>query len=306
MLVSAIMPAYNAAATIEESIRSVLAQTHQELELVVVDDGSTDETAAVIQRIASTDPRVRYIYQPNQRVVAARNRAIEQATGELVALLDADDAWRPDKLEKQLAARNGDADVVVLTGLQRFTEENGIKTWGTISVPPPPVAERYTPASLLLLDHFQFVLMNTALMPRAALLAAGGFKGWTGHDWDMWIELAKRCRFRVLPEVLFEYRKHASSVTAANDKLRTLEQHESIIRFHCAQLGCSSRFQATAMVQRQMSVCSHFLYTGETDLAWKVLRRSLRQAFAWLEPSVWKRCVELLRSGSGKRQRGSA
>jgi glycosyltransferase involved in cell wall biosynthesis len=306
MLVSAIMPTYNAAATIEDSIRSVLAQTHQDLELVVVDDGSTDQTAAIIQRIASIDPRVRYIHQPNQRVVAARNRALEQATGELVAVLDADDAWPPDKIAKQLAARNDDADVVVLTGLQRFTEVNGEKTWGTISVPPPPVNERYAPESLLLLDHFQFVLMNTALMPRAAVMAAGGFKGWTGHDWDMWIELAKRCRFRVLPEVLFEYRKHASSVTARNDTLRTLEQHESIIRFHCDQLGASSRIRAAALVKRQMSVCSHFLYTGETGQAWKVLRRSLREGFAWTEPVVWKRSLELLQSAFRRAQRRQA
>lgn len=102
--VSIIMPAYNAAHTIEESIQSVLAQTYEAWELVVVDDGSTDGTQAVVSQLLAQEPRIRLLQQPtNQGVAAARNRGIAQTTGVMIAFLDSDDLWEPSKLTKQVA-----------------------------------------------------------------------------------------------------------------------------------------------------------------------------------------------------------
>jgi teichuronic acid biosynthesis glycosyltransferase TuaG len=103
--VSVVMPAYNAAGTLEASMRSALAQTHAAVELLVVDDRSTDASWELIQRQADADPRVVPIRQPrNGGVAAARNAGIEAASGRYVAFLDSDDTWYPDKLEVQLAA----------------------------------------------------------------------------------------------------------------------------------------------------------------------------------------------------------
>jgi glycosyltransferase involved in cell wall biosynthesis len=102
-LVSVIIPTFNRAYCIERAIGSALAQTHPHLEIVVVDDGSTDNTAELMRARYGSDPRVRYVHQANGGVCAARNTGFEEATGSFVALLDSDDAWKPWKLELQLA-----------------------------------------------------------------------------------------------------------------------------------------------------------------------------------------------------------
>nr|WP_306430325.1 glycosyltransferase family 2 protein [Corynebacterium phoceense] len=103
-LVSIIVPAYNVAEYIESCLNSLLAQTHEEIEVVVVDDGSTDETAAVCAAVARRDARVRIIAQPNAGVSAARNRGVQEARGTYVCFVDSDDAAHPDMVARLLAA----------------------------------------------------------------------------------------------------------------------------------------------------------------------------------------------------------
>lgn len=104
-LVSVIMPAYNAQDYIEEAIRSVQAQTQQNWELLVLDDGSTDDTLAIAQRLARSDPRIRLLpNEENMGVAKTRNRGFSLSRGTYVALLDSDDVWLPEKLERQLEA----------------------------------------------------------------------------------------------------------------------------------------------------------------------------------------------------------
>src|SRR5664280_3075793 len=97
--VSVIIPAYNAEAFLARALRSVVAQTFDDYEIVLVDDGSTDGTA----EIARSFKQARYFHQPNRRQPATRNRGLKEAKGELIAFLDADDEWLPEKLERQLA-----------------------------------------------------------------------------------------------------------------------------------------------------------------------------------------------------------
>jgi glycosyltransferase involved in cell wall biosynthesis len=106
-LVSVIVPAYNAASTVQETLHSVLAQTIARIEVIVVDDGSTADTAAAVVEIAAHDPRVRLERQPRCGVAVARNRAIQCASGEFIAPVDADDLWHPTKLERQLERFQG-------------------------------------------------------------------------------------------------------------------------------------------------------------------------------------------------------
>src|SRR5437762_7674264 len=99
VLVSVILPVYNRESTIARAIESVLAQTYRHFELIVVDDGSTDGTARVVE---SFDSRIRVVAQPHAGAYAARNRGLRSAHGELIAFADSDDAWLPDRLESQL------------------------------------------------------------------------------------------------------------------------------------------------------------------------------------------------------------
>ena len=107
-LVSVIVPAYNAASTVQQTLRSVLAQTCAHIEVIVVDDGSTDDTAMAVAEIAAQDARVRLERRPQCGVAGARNHAIRCASGEFIAPMDADDLWHPTKLERQLQQFEGD------------------------------------------------------------------------------------------------------------------------------------------------------------------------------------------------------
>src|SRR5258706_6591961 len=106
--ISVIIPTFNSAALVTAAVDSVLAQTTPPTEILVVDDGSTDDTR---QRLAPYAGRLRYLHQQSKGVAAARNLGLKQATGEFVAFLDADDIWHPRKLERQLTAMTANPDI---------------------------------------------------------------------------------------------------------------------------------------------------------------------------------------------------
>lgn len=123
-LVSILIPTYDRAAILPNAIDSVLAQTYGPLEAIVIDDGSRDDTAGVVQARYSGDPRVRYVYQQNAGVSAARNRGFREARGEFIAFLDSDDYWYPDKLAAQVAALRALPDLgMIWTDLEAVTPD---------------------------------------------------------------------------------------------------------------------------------------------------------------------------------------
>ena len=113
-LVSIIVPAYNQSHYLEAAVQSALAQTYADVEVIVVDDGSTDDTRAVAQRL--TDSRVRYVYQENRGLPAARNTGIRHARGSLLSFLDSDDLFLPDKVRLLLAAMEADPSLGLVAG----------------------------------------------------------------------------------------------------------------------------------------------------------------------------------------------
>jgi glycosyltransferase involved in cell wall biosynthesis len=123
MLVSVIIPLYNTQEYIGACLASVLSQTHRELEVIVVDDGSTDGGAAIAEGFA--DERVRVDRGVNRGVAAARNRGLALAKGEIVAFLDADDLWYPEKLSEQIGVLRGDPDVVAVGAVFQYLSGNG-------------------------------------------------------------------------------------------------------------------------------------------------------------------------------------
>lgn len=124
-LISVVMPSYNAEKYISEAIQSVLAQTYENLELLVIDDGSTDSTADIVRRFSKIDSRVTlYMNSKNIGVALTRNRGMDLAKGSWIALLDSDDVWHKDKLEKQVAlAEKTGADIIYCSYF--LTDENG-------------------------------------------------------------------------------------------------------------------------------------------------------------------------------------
>lgn len=218
--ISVIIPTYNYARFLPESVGSVLAQTFRDFEVVVVDDGSTDNTADVVGGLA-TDPRVRYLRQENQGDAAARNRGVRNSSGRYLAFLDSDDLWLPAKLARQFDVMESRPGVsVVHTALQLLREEpNGRQTRGPRVRPP-----RQQEATLYEDQLYRNMITSshsTALVRREALEGVGGFDATVPFfcDHDLWRRMAERHAFHCLDEVLVTIRKHGRNVSSQVERM---------------------------------------------------------------------------------------
>lgn len=185
--VSAVIPAYNAARTIARAVDSVLAQTWQPIEIIIVDDGSTDDTLAVIAQYAARGVRV-VGNGSNGGAASARNLGIEHAGGEFVAFLDADDEWLPEKISRQMSIITGRPDMSFVACMAGLVRVDG-RWQGNLYQDLPPVEGAEAWRTLL---AYNFVATPTVLARRSALLAVGGFDTAlpTAEDQDLWIRLA--------------------------------------------------------------------------------------------------------------------
>jgi glycosyltransferase involved in cell wall biosynthesis len=208
MVVSCVMAAHNAASTIAASVESVLRQSFGDLELIVVDDGSTDDTVRVLAEI--DDERIVVLRQPRRGPSAARNYAIARSRGEFVAPIDADDIWLPRKLELQLEAIERSADAAVAYGWTDFMDERLRFTH-----PDLRATFEHNVQEALLRQNFISCGSNT-LMRRSAVEDVGGFDETleAAEDWDLHTRLAARYAFAVVPEVLVLYRQSPLSITS--------------------------------------------------------------------------------------------
>jgi len=215
-LVSIIMPAYNAEKYIADSIRSVLAQTYSNWELIVVDDGSTDRTANIVREFAGHDGRVRYIFQENGRLGKARNTGIANAAGSLIAFLDSDDLWIPKKLQMQLQAMSENNADVVFSNAYVFTDENPDNETETLQSSAGRLSGPDFFDSLIRQNQIPVL---TVLLKKTTLDTVGLFeeaKPYHGcEDVDLWLRLAKAdFVFYGMPEALARYRRHDKAMTA--------------------------------------------------------------------------------------------
>ena len=201
--ISVIIPLYNKQREIGDTLRSVLAQTLQPTEIVVVDDGSTDGSAGAVRAIAS--PLVKLVTQANAGVCAARNRAIAESTGDLIALLDADDTWEPGFLEEiaSMAAEFPGCGIY-------STAFNIVSHDGRFPAPTP--TERGVVADFFRDSAHRYISIPSAsAVPRAVFETVGGFpEGMKiGEDLYMWIKIARRYKVCFSPKPLANYSKVA-------------------------------------------------------------------------------------------------
>ncbi|MCG2613976.1 glycosyltransferase [Terrimonas sp. NA20] len=213
-LVSVIMPAYNAAAFIGESIQSVIAQTYQYWELIIIDDGSTDATAERIKKFAEKDERIKYIYQENGRQGKARNNGIRNSRGEYIAFLDADDLWVPHKLAIQVDLINKEMVDLVFSDAHAF-QENKDHSF-SMSVQPGNFKGSHDFAYFLETNRIPIL---TVLTKRTAIEQVNGFSERTelqnAEDLHLWLKLLlEGYSFFALKDSLAYYRLAANSATA--------------------------------------------------------------------------------------------
>ena len=220
-LVSVVIAAFNAEDYVEQTCRSVIQQTYTALELIVVDDGSTDGTGDIVRALGRSDPRIRLIRQQNRGVAAARNAGIAAASGAFIAPLDADDLWDPTKIERQVRRLQQagpdagfaycwwvpiDASGLVLDGAQRWQIEGNV------------------------LEHLvEINFIGNASVPlvrRSCIQEVGGYdvtpweQGRQGcEDWDLALRIAERHLAVVVPAVLVGYRRRADSMSTDCDTM---------------------------------------------------------------------------------------
>ena len=205
--VSVIMPAYNGAATIDEALRSIETQTYRDLEVIVVDDGSTDGTAAICEG----RPRLRLIAQENRGTAAARNHGIREARGELVAFLDQDDLWAPERLAAEVPVLDAEPEVgLVFSNFEHFgekAERPGVR-FDDAKVLRKIAGDR----AFASLFKKNLVHPATVLVRRVCLDAVGHFdESLYFEDYDLWLRLARRYPIRYVPAPLARVRLHETN-----------------------------------------------------------------------------------------------
>jgi glycosyltransferase involved in cell wall biosynthesis len=212
-VVSVVIPAYNAGLYLKQTLESVLAQSYRDYEIIVVDDGSTDDTSQVALQFGDS---IRYIHQSNQGLSAARNTAIKNARGEIIALLDSDDLWEPGYLEKMVPELNLHPEAAgVYCGFQYVNSRSEVVGQPSIKVVPPE------------LFHSEMVIRGNWLAPcavlfRKCLVKEVGLFDEALHaveDWDMWIRLSENYIFVGVPDALVKYRRHENNMTKDPERM---------------------------------------------------------------------------------------
>jgi len=212
-LVSVIVPTYNRCGLLKEAVESVLGQTFKDFELIVVDDGSSDKTGTVIKKY---EGKIRYYFKENGGVAAARNLGVKMAAGKLIAWLDDDDFFFPEKIAKQV----------------RFFQKNpwaGLVYTGHMTVDS---TSYQTKRSYLVPPHYKdcksnrdalikqcFFANSTVMMKKECFHRSGPFDESLRHtvDYDMWLKTAAYYRFGCVPEILAGYRWHGKQISTRRD-----------------------------------------------------------------------------------------
>ena len=269
MKVSVVIPVHNGEKYLAQAIESVLTQTYQDLELLVVDDGSTDGSAEIARAFAVKDRRVRLISQPNGGVVAAGNRGLKEARYEWVARLDADDVFLPEKIERQVSFIRQNPDVKIVGTLAWFISAEGGRL-GLVGTEGPFSREEFH--RILQDDDPVFFVHSSTLMHRSTVLSIGGYREQfvLAEDVDLWIRMAGAGHLMLkVDEPLLLYRLHGASLTMT----RNAEQ-----RRH----------------QRWAEACGKARKKGETEPA-------LDEFILWEKMRPWPERLRAYRSVSGER-----
>jgi glycosyltransferase involved in cell wall biosynthesis len=269
-LVDIIIPSYNAAKFLPAAIESVLAQTFGDWRIVLVDDGSTDDTAEVVAGFAERlGERLKYIKKDNGGLPAARNTAIANSSAEFLALLDADDVWLPDRLAESMKSFEGRPQVGLSYGLISRIDQNGV-VLDTFAGNARFAEGRIAP----------YIYMRKVQLPcptmtfrRACVDEVGVFDETmrATEDRDLWVRIALRYEVAVVPKVIAYYR--SSSESMSTDPERMLKAQMQFIEKHYGAPGCGWMARRVALSEIYRQRAEAYATRGQR---WVALKSSLR------------------------------
>jgi glycosyltransferase involved in cell wall biosynthesis len=303
-LVSVVMAAKNYARFLPEAVESVVAQSFADWELLVIDDGSTDATPAAVRPYLA-DPRVRYFRADKLGQSRAKNLGIGLARGEFVAFLDADDAWGPTKLEKQLAVFRDNPDVGVVFCRRSLIDEKGTSIVRQAGMPAPPKPPRGRVLPAMFVQNF--VCFSSAVVRREVFSHVGRFDPqWDlAIDFDLWLRVARRHGFDFVDEELVRYRTgHGNLSKKLLDRVDTAM---SIMERACSRYGVSEEVPGEVVAEGFASTCRTMGYVLRASEPRAAARWYLR-ALAWPAgrlASAKGLVASALRLVSGRRAAGS-
>lgn len=285
-LVSIVTPTYNRARFLPKAMLSVLAQTVHNIEFIIVDDGSDDDTFAVIEPLLA-DRRIRYFYQENHGQSRARNFALERANGEYIAFLDSDDAWSSDKLERQLAVFAADPGIDIVHGDEAIIDEYG-------AVISHKNMKRYSGRMTRELLADNSVSITTALVRRRCFEEMGGFDPSlsVADDYDLWLRFSSRYWFHYEPGIIAYYRVMDEQISS--DKRRRFAANEKIIKTFLSRYGhCLSRqAKRWGLARFYTRKARYFAAMGDQKVAWAVIGRAL--CFSPMSTVTWRGLYRVL------------
>lgn len=275
--VSVVLPTYNRAASLRAAMDSVLAQEGVALELIVVDDGSGDDSAQIVQ--GHPDPRVRLLrLEVNGGAAAARNAGIAAARAPWVAFQDSDDLWRPGKLAAQLVRADAPGVVAVYCAMQ-IEDAHGVSLAGARVMPGPDVAPREGRILPALLRH-SFVSTQTLMVRRAMLPQLGGFDAEMPalQDWELMLRVAAEGEVAFVPEPLVVQRLSGDSLTRW--RARRAQARARVLGRHAGLFARDRR--ALALQNYQLAGDARAIGSAET--ARRALAAAIRAAPLWWRP----------------------
>lgn len=209
--ISVLMPVYNGERYLKQAIESILAQTFTDFEFLIIDDGSSDRSIEILQTYAAQDSRIRLTLRENRGIPRTRNQLLAQATGELVAIMDADDVALPDRFQLQVEFLRQHPEVVCVGGALDWIDEKG-RLLGHCPMPQDDAElQKLMLGGISLLHH------PTTMARRAALVQVGGYNETmtASSDLDLWLRLGEIGQLANLPDTVLQYRLHAKSITHA-------------------------------------------------------------------------------------------
>lgn len=235
---SVLLPVHNTGAYLRQALDSLLAQTFTDFEIIAVDDGSSDDSSAILAEYARRDPRLRALAQAQSGIVVALNRALKSARAELVARMDGDDVSLPTRFERQLEYLRQHPECVLLGTAALVVDEEGDP------VSPMPIGFGHEQIDRLLLEgRGSAILHPTTMLRKAAVVQVGGYQpGLEGaEDLDLYLRLAEVGHVANLDETLLHFRKRATSVTANTSRHGAWELHQSITAQARARRGLPAK-----------------------------------------------------------------
>jgi glycosyltransferase involved in cell wall biosynthesis len=271
-LVSVVIPSYNHGRFIGKAVQSVLDQTYKNVEIIVVDNHSTDQTPTILNKIASPD-LLKVVEINNDGVIAAsRNKGIREARGEWIAFLDSDDVWMPDKLEKMLVLAKGESKYEVLCHNEYKVYENSEKKE---LLRHGPATEEFYRTLLLGGNRLSTsaTMVQREFVKKHNLVFSESPDHVTVEDYAFWLDLAKAgARFGFTEEVLGEYFIHASNNSLGIE--RHWRNNENLLRWHLVERQAVSNGENllnTIFAHHRFSQCKQAFIAGDYVLAAKVV-----------------------------------